>query len=100
MQDTDASSSPYVAPTEFSGGRPRFVVTAGQLRRLFSFGFTKVRIAELLGIGRTTLWRRLKDLDIDRPYDNLSDEQLDDISARYRTDHPYTGMDYNFLLRF
>ena len=82
----------YSAPTVPSGGRPRFVVTSGQIERLLSLSFTKTRIAELLGISRITVWRRLKELNIDRTFDCITDDELNELIRVYRTDHPFTGL--------
>ena len=91
LRGQDTLPTPFQAATEASGGRPRFVVTEGQIERLLNLGFKKTRISELLGISRWTLWRRMKDLHIDQAYDDLSDDELDSMVRKYRMDHPFTG---------
>ena len=91
LRGHDIAAAPYKALTESSGGRPRFIVTRGQLERLLSLNCTKTRFSDLLGISRTTLWRRLRELELDRPYNDISDEELNDLVKKYRIDHPYTG---------
>jgi len=91
LQGDDDVAPTYRAPTQSSGGRPSFVVTRRQLERLLSFKFTKTKISELLGISRTTLWRRLNELQLEQPYSDISNEQLNDLVKIYQTDHPYTG---------
>lgn len=86
------SAMPYAAPTEFSGGRPRFVITRSQVERLLTLGFTKKRISQLLGVNRITLWRRMKEFDFDRTYSIISDEEINGIARTYRREHPYTGL--------
>ncbi len=95
LRGQDTLPSPYQAATEASGGRPRFVVTEGQIERLLKLGFTKTRMSELLGISRWTLWRRMNELHFDQAYDDISDDELDNIVGKYRTDHPFTGWYYN-----
>ena len=92
QRGADAGPSPYRAPTTFSGGRPRFDITAGQLERLHSLDFSKVKIAELLGVSRWTIHRRVKDLNLDRPYADITEEELDFVVRTYRSSHPFTGM--------
>lgn len=94
LRGHDIGPSPYSASMEHSGGRPRYIVTHGQLERLLSLNFTKSRISELLGISRTTLWRRMKEHDIELLYSDVTEDSLDDIIKQYRRDHPYTGYYY------
>ena len=91
LHGQNIAATPYAAPTEASGGRPRFVITKGQVERLLTLGFTRKRISMLIGVNRITLWRRMKELNIDRPYSAISNEEITDIVRKYRTEHPYTG---------
>jgi transcriptional regulator of acetoin/glycerol metabolism len=91
VNGTERRSASYHSATEPTGGRPRFIVTRGQLQRLLALSFSKTKISELLGISRTTLWRRMRDLDVDRLHTTLSDDDLNDIVSTYRKNHPFTG---------
>ena len=88
LRGQDVCPTPYQAPTEFSGGSPHFVVKTSQLQRLLALGFNKSRIAKLLGISRTTLWRKMQELMVQKVYSAISDEELYARVRRYRTDHP------------
>lgn len=85
------SGMAYQAPKKATGGRPLLLVTQGQIERLVTLGFSQTKIANLLGVSRTTLWRRMRELHIERQYDAISDQALDDMATDYRREHPYTG---------
>ena len=91
LEKTKDSRS-YRAPKEDSaGGRRRYHVRRDQIERLLSLCFTHTRIAELLGISRMTLWRRMRELDVEATYDGISDDELDKLVEEYRKVHPFTG---------
>ena len=54
-------------------------------------GYSKSKIAECLGISRSTLIRRMAELGIGGAYSEITDIQVDDIVKKYRHNHPYTG---------
>jgi hypothetical protein len=91
LLESDAVLSAYMSPTQATGGRPKFVVTQTQIERLTTLGFSSVTMSKLLGISRTTLWRRRKELSITDGFDRLSNEGIDEIVEKYRNDHPFTG---------
>ena len=75
-------------------GRPRFDISADQIQYLRSLSFSWTQISHLLGISRSTLYRRRIDseLDID---DELSqpvdDQQLRDAILQIRSAQPFIG---------
>ncbi|RXN38427.1 hypothetical protein ROHU_001117 [Labeo rohita] len=72
----------YSAPLErgFSG-RPQYSITQEQLRFLLEYNFSTKQMAEILGVSKRTVKRRLRKYNIslrDR-YSNLSDSDLDNL---------------------
>ena len=55
-------------------GRPRYNVQDNQIRNLKKLNFTNEMVAKILGISRTTLWRRVGSL---QEFSDISDDDLD-----------------------
>ena len=86
------NSAAYKVPKdESTEGRPRYHVGHEQIERLMALGFSQKRIAELLGISRITLWRRMQEVQVDGRYDDITANQLDELVENYRKLHPYAG---------
>ena len=60
-------------------GRPRFVIQRQHLEELFDLGCTVAYVANLLGVSKRTIERRMSEFGISvaRTYTHLSDEELD-----------------------
>lgn len=69
--------------TESTGapGRPRFIVGFSILESMIEIGFSAVSIANILGVSRSTICRRLREggLSVSQKYCCVSDADLDDI---------------------
>lgn len=85
----------YVVPREVphggGGGRPRCVITQTQVERLMTLGMSWSKIASLLGVDRSTLWRHRQDMQLPTTFSDISDEEIDGHCKSYRESHPYTG---------
>ena len=91
LLSSNAVSGGYQAPTEKSDGAARFVISCGQLGRLRSINFSWSYIARILGVSRSTIHRRRKELNIEDNYTVITDLELDDVLVKYKDQHPYTG---------
>ena len=61
-------------------GRPKLIVNTEQVELLRSSEFTWEEVAQILGISRTTLWRRVQELGIPMcKYSDISDHDLDHL---------------------
>ena len=61
-------------------GRPPLIINIEQVELLRSANFTWEEVAQILGISRTTLWRRLQELGIPMcKYSDISDHDLDGL---------------------
>lgn len=59
---------------------------------LKSLGFSRKKISQIVGVHRTTLYRRLKSLGIDtQHHQKLSDEEIDTILKYIKQTHPFSG---------
>ena len=72
-----------------SRGRPCLKIPVEMLEELRGLGFTWTRIAEMLGVSRWTIHRRIAEYGLEdmRGFDDLSDEKLDEIIKRYISNH-------------
>ena len=59
---------------------------------LKSLNYSWTRIAEMLGVSRHTLYRRLQEFNIDTSkFTDISEPELDQVVKQVRTEHPNTG---------
>ena len=74
-------------------GRPAIEVFQEEVEYLRSLRFTWTKIADIVGISRRTLYRRLSewDLPIDINYSIMSDSELDRLVADAKRVHPNYG---------
>ena len=74
-------------------GRPRLVVNIEQVELLRSCGFTWEETSQLVGISRTTLWRRLHSLCVPlQKYSDIFDSDLDDQISELQRGSPNMGV--------
>ena len=74
-------------------GRPQAEIDLEQVEYLRSLHFSTTKIAHIIGISRSTLYRRLEaeGIDITRRYSALSDADIDRIMQGIKQDHPNDG---------
>lgn len=70
-------------------GRPCIKIPAEMLEELRGIGFTWTKIAQMLGVSRWTVHRRVVEYGLDnmRGFDGLTDEALDEIIRTYINSH-------------
>ena len=74
-------------------GRPRLIVNIEQVELLRSSGFTSEEVAQILGISRTTCWRRFQELGIPLcKYTDISDHDLDLQVRDIQSNNPNIGV--------
>ena len=63
-----------------NAGRPQVLVNLEQVELLRGCGYTWVEVADCLNVSRSTIWRRLKEMDVSlETFSDISDSDLDDI---------------------
>ena len=74
-------------------GRPRIDVQIEDIEYLRELRFSWTRIAKLLDISRSTLYRRLEEEGISRhlTFTSISDIQLDTVAREVKNSHPNDG---------
>lgn len=76
-----------------SVGRPKIRINIEQVELFRTSGFTWEEISHLLGISRTTLWRRLTELGLHfEKYTSISDSDLDGHVREIQYNNPNIGM--------
>lgn len=77
-------------------GRPRKVIDPNILHKAFQKGrrIPSTTLASVLGVDTKTLRSRMKELDIDTDYSDISDEDLDKLISDYLQEHPTGGRAY------
>ena len=74
-------------------GRPRLTVNIEQVELLRTAGFTWEEVSKVVGVGRTTLWRRFHDLGIPiDKYSDISDSSLDCLVSEVQRSNPNIGV--------
>ena len=73
------SSGPVAGNSNGNVGRPKFEIDGDTLVNLKTLGFTWSNIAKLLCVSTTTLWRRVRELDLKQctGFTDISNEDLD-----------------------
>lgn len=81
------------ANTYFRCGRPKIDVSVEEIEFLRQLRFSWTKIAEILGISRSTLYRRLDEesITVDTTYSDISDSELDRTILRIKQVHPNDG---------
>ena len=76
-----------------SVGRPREEINVEDIELLRSLRFSWTKIAQLLGVSRSTLYRRLEEegISTSMTYTNIDNRQLDQLVLRIKLSHPYDG---------
>lgn len=74
-------------------GRPELVVNIEQVELLRSSDFTWQEVSTVVGVSRTTLWRRLHKLGIPlESYSDIDDNQLDELIREVQLNNPNIGV--------
>ncbi len=73
-------------------GRPRLLVNIEQAEFLRSTGYTWNEVAQCLQVSRSTLWRRMREMNVSlNRYSDISDVQLDDLVSTIQQQSPNIG---------
>lgn len=74
-------------------GKPAFDIPAELLEDLLGLGFTYTRIAQMVGVSRWTISRRIKDYDLEdfRSFSKLADDELGELVRDYIREHGATS---------
>ena len=74
-------------------GRPKFEASKDQLEYLHSMMFNWTKIAAMLGVSRTTIYRRRLELGLSSNYQesNVTDQELENIFQVVRRENPNIG---------
>ena len=82
----------YAAHACFSkmAGRPPKEIDLAEVKYLLAFDFNLEDIASLLDVSRSTLYRHMKNAQIEK-YTVISDRDLDETVRRIKYDHPNDG---------
>lgn len=74
-------------------GRPQVVVNIEQVELLRSSDYSWQEISSVVGVSRTTLWRRLHKLGVPlEGYSDMRDDQLDDLIREVQVNNPNIGV--------
>ena len=78
--------------TIVSTGRPSIELDVAEVNHLISMGFTRTKIAEMLGISRKTFYNWMSKQSLVAPkFSNVDDTQLDSTIASIKQTHPNDG---------
>ena len=83
-----------------SVGRPKILLNVDAIEFYRECGYTWNEVADILGVSRSTLWRRLKEASLHmNKYTDISDHDIDFIVAQIQREYPNCGqqMIYGFL---
>ena len=74
-------------------GRPKVSINFEQIEELLSYSFNINMISKIIGVHRTTLWRRMKEngYDYSKKYTDINPESIDSLVTEIKLLHPYSG---------
>ena len=74
-------------------GRPKATIDIEEVEYLRSLNFSNTNIAEMIGVSRSTLYRRMESegIDIRKKYTTISDSDLDCVVKAIKQIHPNDG---------
>lgn len=74
-------------------GRSKFIISKEQLKNMLDTCLSVSCIAELLGVSKSTIFRRMQeyDLSVRELYSSISDEDLDNMIRTIKTQMPNAG---------
>ncbi len=74
-------------------GRPCIDVCKEELLRLKELNYSWTKIARMIGVSRSTLYRKLRDFDIDSSdsYSDIAPSDLDDLLKEIKVEQPDIG---------
>ena len=85
----------YVPQVDFGNrrGRPRLTVTKEQIEYLLDLGFSRPKIADVMGVSLSTVRRRMVEygLRVNALYSTVSDRELDYLAEQIKRDFPNCG---------
>ncbi|XP_049319418.1 uncharacterized protein LOC111190594 [Astyanax mexicanus] len=92
-EERDYPTPSHVSVFQGEMGRPKYLVSAEQLKGLLELQLPVSRIAKHLGVSERTVKRRMReqDLSIKQRYSNLTDEQLDSLVRSVKARTPHVG---------
>ena len=79
QQSSVGQRSGYNVPLERREDRPKFVITREQLMNLRETGMTWAKIATCLNVSERTLYRRVREFDIDGSFSEITNTELDEL---------------------
>lgn len=88
-------ASPSLCHKCFTGsaGRPQLLVNIEQVELLRSSDFTWDEVSRIVGVSRTTLWRKLHKLGIPlERYSDIDDNELDQLITEIQRNNPNIGV--------
>ena len=71
-------------------GRPSLQVDITQVMQLRKLGMSITKISDIMGVSRSTLYRKLENKDL-IGFTDLSDQEIDQVIANYKETHPHDG---------
>jgi len=77
-------------------GRPRKEVDPHVIRDALSSGrhISLTQLGRILGLHRNTVRAKMKELGVNASFDQISNDELDEIIRQYRMEHPDAGRGY------
>lgn len=93
LSPTSAAQNICPKLTSVEPGRPAFDISAELLEDLLGLGFSHTKIAEMLGVSRWTISRRIKAYSLDdfTTFSKLTDDELDQKVGDYILQHGATS---------
>ena len=79
---------------QFTGGRPKYVVSKEQIETLRETGMNWKSIAETLGINERTLYNYRQELNISQTFSEITDAELKSVIESILQQTPYAGETY------